>query len=139
MYVQVWGNQLLENALAMIEPFLVSLVSRHDVRFDGNIMSIQHLVTEGVNDDSVASLAFRYSIAGCTEVQDLWRMLASFQRKHPVSRHAYLYIRQTVALDSRNASPVIEVDLPHATQISQQILDEFAVGYIPHLERPIRS
>ena len=52
---------------------------------------------------------------------------------------AYLDVCHAVSLDSSDTATLIELDLPHTAQVCQQVLDEFARLYIPHLECAVRA
>lgn len=146
MYVQIIpgviyaeGTGLLGSARKMNGAVPANSVFCHGVHVNSDVMVIHHLVTVDINDDPMAALAFWYSITGRTKVKDLRISLANGSWTAKGGRSKYLYVRQAVALYSGDTSPLVEIDLPHTAQVSQQILDKSAVRNIPHFERPIGS
>jgi hypothetical protein len=51
----------------------------------------------------------------------------------------YLNVGQITALDSGNAPPVVEPNLPYPAKIGEQVLDAFSSLYIPHLQISVGS
>lgn len=79
----------------------------------------EDLLPTSVNDNAFCKLAFRDSIPCSTKVENF-------------------DISQTITLHRGNTPPVIELDLPHATKVCEEVSNTLAVSHIPHLQRPVR-
>ena len=98
----------------------------------------EDLLPTSVNDNAFCKLAFRDSIPCSTKVENLGGNNISINHWNPSLERTYFDISQTITLHRGNTPPVIELDLPHATKVCEEVSNTLAVSHIPHLQRPVR-
>ena len=72
-----------------------------------------------VDNNSLCEFAFQHPISGSTEVKNF-------------------DVGQAVTLHCGNTPAIVEFDLPHTTEVCEEVADTFAGSHVPHLEGPIR-
>ena len=81
-------------------------------------MPVHDLTTIGVNEDSPASLKLGNSISSCAKIKNL------VQHEHnrlglSIKMGTHFYKSKVVALYSSDTATIIELDLPHTTQVGE--------------------
>lgn len=96
------------------------------------IWDIVDLVASVVDHDTTTSFIERNAITCGAEVKNLADVSRCYLGASECA--SYLDIRQAVPLYGGDTSTIVELDLPNAAEVCQQVLDEFAILDIPHLE-----
>ena|SRR5579862_2494734 len=99
------------------------------------VFGVRSLMALLINHYPPTSLPFRNSISSGAEVKDLPMDI----RSTPLlgNGYAYLYVRDFMPLHGRNAPPVIELNLPDATEIGQEVFNKVTGLDVPHLQSTV--
>ncbi len=97
--------------------------------------SFYHISSILVHDDSSTASFGGNSISNRAKVENLEQLSVSCISR--VTLITYLDICQVVPLHSCDTAAVVELDLPDAAQVRQQVLDTFSGLDVPHLQGAI--
>jgi hypothetical protein len=80
--------------------------------------AVNDFLAPSVDDDSFREFGLWGTVSSSTEVENF-------------------NVCQIVALDCGDTSAIIELDLPHATEICEEVADTFAGSHVPHFQGAI--